>query len=220
MRTSYPFALALALFGALHCGGTQLGSTADSGPKSDAGSGSDGSQPGPPPDGLPPPANHRPSPVACSSTRPPGLNTDAGPGFDAGVDTPCTHDSECTAGKNGRCTPSEHNGFATCEYDQCASDQDCPKSEVCECGQAANTGRYPNVCLPGNCRVDADCGSGGYCSPSFGTMCGSYGGIVGYFCHTAKDECTNDDECTDGPGYCALQPTTGAWTCFYSVCAG
>ena len=83
-----------------------------------------------------------------------------------------------------------------------------------------------DVCLAGNCTVDSDCGSGGYCSPSYGTSCGAYGGVVGYFCHTAKDQCTNDDQCVDSgsgyseTGYCGYQPTTGQWTCFYSFCAG
>jgi hypothetical protein len=92
---------------------------------------------------------------------------------------------------------------------------------VCECGGSAAEGRYANVCLAGNCTVDSDCGSGGYCSPSYGTSCGAYGGVAGYFCHTAEDQCTNDNQCVEGgTGYCGYQPTTNQWTCIYSFCAG
>lgn len=61
------------------------------------------------------------------------------------------------------------------------------------------------MCMPGNCRVDSDCESGGgYCSPSQNAglfvcsdgcsgTCG--GGLTGYYCHTAADECVNDCDC-------------------------
>jgi hypothetical protein len=216
MRTSRRLGLALALFGATlsatDCGGTQLNGQRDGGPQGDGCASA----------ALPAPTNHRSTALACPTTRPPGINDDAGGGApsDGGTAGPCTHDSQCTAGNNARCTPSEHNGFATCESDGCSSDGDCGTGNVCECGLPASTGRYPNVCLPGNCRIDSDCGCG-YCSPTFGASCGAYGGVIGYYCHTAKDECTNDDQCTEGgPGYCGYQPTTNRWTCFYSFCAG
>jgi hypothetical protein len=215
-RTS---ALCLVAVSAAACGGTVTGSSTDAGP---GGDGAAQDRAAPPDTGLPPPTQHRPSAVGCSMSRPPGDNSDAGASFDGGADGPCHSDSECTAGKNGRCTPSEHNGFATCEYDTCFTDADCGKDGVCECGQAAGVGRYPNTCLTGNCAVDSDCGSGGYCSPSYDTSCGAYDGTVGYYCHTPKDECTNDDQCstTMGPGYCAWEPTVNHWACFYAVCAG
>jgi hypothetical protein len=74
----------------------------------------------------------------------------------------------------------------------------------------------PNVCLGGNCRVDADCGPGGYCSPSFGS-CGAYAGVVGYYCHTAKDKCVDDAECASD---CRYDTIMGAWACGTSSCAG
>jgi hypothetical protein len=149
------------------------------------------------------------------------VNEDAGLGFDSGLNGVCLIDSQCTTGENPRCTPSGGNARPSCQSDACFADTDCPKGNVCECGGSAGVGRFANVCLAGNCSVDSDCGSDGYCSPSYGTSCGAYGGIVGYFCHTAHDQCTNDDECVDGgAGYCAFQPATNRWTCFYSFCAG
>jgi hypothetical protein len=214
MRTSRRLALALVLlwtlFSGTDCGGTQLNGQGDGGPRVDGCA------------SLPAPTNHRSTALACSTTRPPGIHVhaDGGLSSDGGTGGPCTADSQCTSGDNARCTPSEHNGFATCESDACSTDGDCGKGGVCACGLPASTGRYPNVCLSGNCRVDSDCGCG-YCSPTYGTSCGAYGGVIGYYCHTPEDECTNDDQCTEGgPGYCGYQPTTKRWTCFYSFCAG
>jgi hypothetical protein len=215
-------ALVLAAFVSVHCGGVEAAPSAgDGGPAHDSApgvdAGGDAAHPGP----LPPPTNHRPAPVGCSTTRPPGINEDAGAGVDAGGEGPCTNDSQCTAGTNGRCTPPQHNGFPTCQYDQCFTDSQCGKGGVCECGQPDGQGRDPNTCLNGNCSVDSDCGPGGYCSPSYDTTCGAYDGVVGYYCHTAGDLCTNDEQCTgEGAGYCAYQPTTGHWACDYGFCAG
>jgi hypothetical protein len=74
-----------------------------------------------------------------------------------------------------------------------------------------------NFCLAGNCRVDADCGAGGYCSPTFGS-CGSFFGVVGYYCHTPKDKCVDDSDCP--PGDCRYDPIGGSWACGTSFCAG
>jgi hypothetical protein len=99
----------------------------------------------------------------------------------------------------------------------------------CECRPAAQTSGQgiiapvtpaTNVCKAGNCRVDANCGPGGYCSPSLGT-CGNYGGVVGYYCHTAKDKCVDDSDCAaQGGGDCRYDAMTGAWACATSQCVG
>jgi hypothetical protein len=76
--------------------------------------------------------------------------------------------------------------------------------------------------MAGNCQIDADCGDGGYCSPTQGD-CGSYSGIIGYYCHTPADTCVNDSECSDperGPGYCMYRPELGHWQCGYGQCVG
>ena len=56
----------------------------------------------------------------------------------------------------------------------------------------APTAHDANVCVHGNCRLDQDCGPGGYCSPSAVTLdpfctTGVPQGSVGYFCHTPED---------------------------------
>jgi hypothetical protein len=82
-----------------------------------------------------------------------------------------------------------------------------------------------NVCVPANCRVDADCGAGGSCSPTASTS-GPFYGIVGYYCHTCSDACTNDDDCADagvscfGGPYCVRDPAVGHWVCGTSCSAG
>jgi hypothetical protein len=78
------------------------------------------------------------------------------------------------------------------------------------------------------CHVDADCGSGGYCSPSPDpcTLRGSPGpdfaGIIGYYCHKparqcTKDECTNAADC-DGGAICQWSPSAATWDCRFGMC--
>jgi hypothetical protein len=85
---------------------------------------------------------------------------------------------------------------------------------------AAPTSSASNVCKQGNCRTDADCGAGGYCSPTLGS-CGNYGGVVGYYCHTKRDTCVDDGDCTkNGATDCRFDQVSGAWACAGSQCAG
>jgi hypothetical protein len=71
-------------------------------------------------------------------------------------------------------------------------------------------------CVSGNCHIDANCGPGGYCSPSYGTQ--GCGGLAGYYCHTPTDQCIDDTDCTDG-GYsvCAYSSATNRWECQLEV---
>jgi hypothetical protein len=107
-----------------------------------------------------------------------------------------------------------------CTYDTCYSDSSCTLGGPCACeGESGSPG---NSCVRGNCRTDADCGSNGYCSPTLGG-CGNYGGVVGYYCHTAADTCVNDSECVMPmmpPGYCMYSPEVGHWACGYGQCVG
>ena len=166
---------------------------------------------------LPEPEQHRPSAAACSEDRAP-----AGRPEGEGADwSSCTTDAECTEGTNGRCTGNSHDGWQ-CTYDQCFADDECGGS-VCACDGGWRSGA--NVCLGGDCQTDADCGEGGFCSPSYGD-CGEYGGVVAYYCHTCEDECYDDSDCGEdpngwgGPGYCMFNPTEGHWMCGYQQCAG
>jgi len=218
-------ALGALLLGAVHCGGTTAatpgpggspdgGHTADTGPTFDTG-------PGPLPPGLDPPTNHRPSAVACPTTRPPGMPITTS--FDDAGVPGCTSDSDCTSGVNGRCGSAGGNALENvCTYDECSTDSQCMMDAVCQCGETEGATRTANTCEPGNCRVDADCGKGGYCSPSQTvTGCGQTG--LDYYCHTSSDECTNDSDCKDGGevSTCGWQPTLGHWACIpVQVCAG
>jgi hypothetical protein len=165
---------------------------------------------------MPEPEEHRSAVVECDQQRSPGVE----PPDDAATRASCQSDADCTDGDNGRCTGNSHDGWY-CTYDQCFADTDCGSGAVCNCEGGFRSDH--NVCQAGNCRTDADCGDNGYCSPSFGT-CGNYEGVVGYFCHTRKDECTDDADC-DGEGdfgdpYCMYDDGVGHWKCSNSHCAG
>ena len=170
------------------------------------------------------PQKHRAAATMCPTDRSAGscpnpMSTDGG--------YFCGADSECTAGRNGRCFQAPRVLGCTCTYDTCTTDADCAQmGGPCECrtdvqGIVAPVNPQTNVCMAGNCRVDADCGAGSYCSPSLGS-CGNYGGIVGYYCHTAKDKCVDDADCAaQGGGDCRFDTTTTkAWACATSQCAG
>lgn len=167
--------------------------------------------------GLQEPEKHRPVAEACDDERP-MQPFELGPDEEYG-EVECRSHEACDQGRNGRCVFTR---FGTaCTYDECITDDDCGAGSVCQC----NGGFYSdnNVCLSqGECQTDGDCGANGYCSPSFGD-CGDYSGVVGWFCHTADDECVDDADCGDGESwgdYCAFMPGTGRWQCSNSHCAG
>jgi hypothetical protein len=164
----------------------------------------------------PVPARHRPTAVACPMDRPAGICTSPG-----SATAECIADSECAAGQNGRCRQQVRFPTCICSYDSCFADTDCGAGGVCSCrGSSGPTDNSANVCLKSNCRVDADCG-GRYCSPTVDFGCGAFFGVVGYYCHTAKDSCLDDTDCaSQGGGDCRYNPTTAAWTCVKSICAG
>src|SRR5260370_6166442 len=89
--------------------------------------------------------------------------------------------------------------------------------------RAGGVGPAPtNSCVFGNCRVDGDCGNGGYCSPSRATRCASRG-VTGYDCHTSNDRCFDDSDCAAAgcaSSWCIYQPEVGYWACSYGVCNG
>jgi len=111
-------------------------------------------------------------------------------------------------GVNGRCDVLGPLPGCECAYDQCSGDSACPKGETCACHDTplASGG---NQCLPSNCRVDGDCGAGGYCSPSADGGCGQ---LTGYYCHTPSDTCVNDSDCT-APHSCVYDRKAGHWVC-------
>jgi hypothetical protein len=169
----------------------------------------------PPPDGGPP-KEHRPTAGICP-LRPAGMMCpfDGVPPDMGG----CRSDSDCSGGVNGRCEGVQAGCF--CTYDTCQSDHDCKPNQVCACAPPLRSGStLGNTCLDGNCHVDSDCGAYD-CSPSLGPGCIPMLPLVGYFCHTASDTCTNDSDCqTTGVGYCAYHPELGHWACMHATCGG
>ena len=161
------------------------------------------------------PLNHRPSSAQCSTPAPPG--DCAGPYPDGGG---CASDSDCSeAGANGRCINRGGGPAAPCACtdDKCSDDTDCPGGQTCACHGAPYTGGSGTACVKGNCRIDADCGPEGYCSPSATTaLCGD--SLAGYYCHTAADLCIDDGDCPESatvvgsPG-CVYSATDSRWEC-------
>ena len=206
--------LALAAFAAAGCGSQVVGEDAADVQSTDATDAVNSTDvvrdvPTPPVDAGRVPHNHRADSNACQGAPAPGNCS-----FGMGPPNACQHDTECTAGSNGRCV-LEGGGiaFCQCSYDTCTSDSQCTMGGPCAChGSAFLTGG--NACVPGNCHVDADCGAGGYCSPSQGEA--SCGGLGGYYCHTPNDTCVDDSDCpggTTGPQQCIHRATTGRWEC-------
>ncbi len=154
-----------------------------------------------------PPLQHRPSAVAC------GLSA---PSYPPPGDS-CTSDAGCgTIPVTQTCRAYPDAGGATfCNGDQCFTDSDCPNGP-CGCSVSTPQLGVHNLCYFGNCHTDADCGSGGYCSPSRQADCqgGDDPGVEAYYCHTPKDECTNDSDCAScgTGGYCAVT-LLGFWQC-------
>jgi len=155
------------------------------------------------------PLYHRPDDSQCMAPAPAGQCSSGGQGPGTGM---CTEDSQCTTGTNGRCNNDGPLPGCSCTYDSCASDTDCQSGQLCACHGAGYSQGAGNTCVPGNCRVDSDCGAHGYCSPS--TSSSACGGVTGYYCHTAPDTCVNDTDCTNsGLDACEWSTTDGRWEC-------
>lgn len=161
-----------------------------------------------------PPEVHREAP-SCDPTRPSGNGQGrSGPGMK------CSRDSDCTAGKNGRCTVVGL-GAVECTYDACASDDDCSGGGICGC--RAGAGRA-NVCVrAGNCRSDADC-PGQYCALSTKGTCGGTGLLADtYYCTTRLDTCRVGSDCQSqngigGAAACRYEPELGHFACVQLAC--
>ncbi len=155
------------------------------------------------------PMYHRANGDLCTQPAGPGFCASGGP-----ADGTCTMDSECAMGPNGRCIePLTGGPFCSCTYDTCADDAACPSGNTCACHDSPYS-EGGNTCVPGNCRVDPDCGVRGYCSPSPVLNCA--GGVAGYYCHTPNDQCVNASDCPvprGGAATCVYSTTSMLWKC-------
>jgi hypothetical protein len=163
------------------------------------------------------PLEHRATAMACPSQRGPGsLPTSCN--YDAGMTATCLADTDCDAGTNGRCMHPDLTPaicVVACSYDGCFSDSDCPAGQPCAC-RASSTDSTANACVSGSqCRIDSDCGSGGYCSPSPGY--GDFHCGMAYFCHTSSDTCIDDSDCDSA--HCQFDSTASHWACGGPGCA-
>lgn len=198
--------LAGAALGGVSCGGKSLTpTTQDAGaPAAPASSQDAGGH-----DAGRAPKEHRASRAQCRTER--AAVTPASDGCPVNA-LHCAQDSDCSAGSNGRCfdvglCPSD------CSYDDCSQDSDCAHRTPCFCRPSATDKNY---CFTlSNCSVDADCGDGGYCSPSLITsscICENESCAEGYFCHTARDGCLDDSDCQAGQS-CAFDRSAQQFSC-------
>jgi hypothetical protein len=180
------------------------------------GSSSSSSDAGPDSAAIHVPKVHRTASNPCADPRPATMVPSGIP------NAPCTKDADCTTAKNGRCV-SLTAGNVKCSYDECTMDSECGSSSVCSCREPNNA--FANTCEHGNCKTDADCG-GKYCSPSgfpIDVYCrsGIPLGSFGFFCHTAKDDCTDDADCAADASYppaCVFDAVQSRWTCMPMMC--
>jgi hypothetical protein len=130
---------------------------------------------------------------------------------------PCQTDADCKDHPDGRCVtilaPSHTAPVVQCLYDACASDADCARGSICECGTGQGTSR--NRCIPGNCHANVDCGDWA-CTETMSTFVAGNDArrVEGRFCKTREDQCRVDRDCDlEGRSACAYRKELSRWTC-------
>jgi hypothetical protein len=152
----------------------------------------------------PVPQNHREVALSCAPAPLPPEPEIPDSGLGPGATITCKLHADCVAQPRGRCvfyptSPPVDPGGTRCIYDECTTDYQCAPGATCVCNTLAN------ACEQGNCRIDADCGTNEYCSPTVNGC----GGFSGYYCHTADDACVDDADC-GGFQACVF---SGKWAC-------
>ncbi len=157
----------------------------------------------------PRPANRAAGEVCASTLEPRGEACVHSRAPAAGAEDTCATDADCE-GEGARCLDSypleawtDGGTLCQCYVPACLDDSGCEEGTLCRCGVTANGEGTPcggyfgkpclHQCIPAGCRTDADCGDGGFCSPSR-DGCGWQ--IEGYHCHHPDAaECFSDWEC-------------------------
>jgi hypothetical protein len=128
----------------------------------------------------------------------------------------CATNADCASDAGSFFTTCLHG---RCSFDQCLTDADCDAG-VCSCANdyyGGNGAYHSNVCVPASCRLDSDCGAGGFCSPSPG-YCGS---VSGYHCHGNADSCVDETmDCAGCGNACTYSPEVAAFVCNMVGCGG
>lgn len=134
----------------------------------------------------------------------------------------CAKDEDCKSGRNGRCMHRVQQVQANivgsenrCEYDACGSDGDCGAGMACLCAGELGAKTSVNICIPADCKTDADC-HGYSCSPTFVALdkgeCRSESQpYQGLRCHTPDDRCVDDEDCNGGE--CVYSDAKRHWVC-------
>jgi hypothetical protein len=160
---------------------------------------------------------HRPAATKC--TLPPeitggaagtsgagGASADIGEG---GFDE-CATDADCPGKlsfcERGPAYPGAPPSTASCQAG-CLQDSDCDHG-ICLCDGSAHGG----TCRSSQCKVDADCGVGFFCSP-VEPICG---GSAGFQCLKATDQCWTSADCAHHSP-CISDSVTGR-SCFEGAC--
>ncbi len=129
----------------------------------------------------------------------------------------CQTDADCTKRSDGLCvviqTSAHPPPVIDCLYDDCASDADCPRAHLCECGSGQGPSR--NRCVPGNCHTNLECGDYA-CTETMSTFAVGQQArrVEGHWCKTREDQCRVDRDCDlEGRSACAYRGELGRWTC-------
>ena len=140
----------------------------------------------------------------------------------------CETHADCMDKPNGHCMSGsgQIGSYCGCVY-PCLSDESCEAGFACLCPDVAEYGPPVSVCVPAQCKTNADCPTGswaGECGVSlYHDGCSHDWALQ---CRTGEDACRGDAECSNG-GTCGVDtyrrseddPRLGHFECMMRGCA-